>query len=239
LDPHYGEGCPAASEVSQSGDGAGIARARGNGPWGASAVRAGFSGARHPLTRANAKATDYGSAQAVAQIDPRLAVRTDHAVRDQGSDGFHHAKIPLAVPGPAAVVVPDSPPFEGGRRDDPAVAPARVRRAHAAAAAHRDLLRAARKGERALLRSPARCARPVNRKLWVYDLRTNVLFTLKSNRMKPTDLDSFVARFKPESRQGRRPTCSERNPGGRPHRWPAWVAVAVVGARRMVEVGDA
>ena len=46
-------------------------------------------------------------------------------------------------------------------------------------------------------------------------MRTNVHFPLKTNRMKRTDLDDFVACFKPENRQQRRATWSEESPAGR------------------------
>ena len=34
---------------------------------------------------------------------------------------------------------------------------------------------------------------PWTTKLWIYDLRTNLHFTLKENTLKRTDLDDFVA----------------------------------------------
>ena len=66
------------------------------------------------------------------------------------------------------------------RRDDPAQAAARVRRPHAAAPADRDLLRPGRQGQRAVLRPEARPRTPWTEELWVYDLRTNKHFTLKT-----------------------------------------------------------
>src|SRR5207237_8963329 len=50
---------------------------------------------------------------------------------------------------------------------------------------------------------------PWTKKVWVYDLRTNKHFTLKTNRMARTDLDDFVACYKPGARQKRTPTWSE------------------------------
>lgn len=41
------------------------------------------------------------------------------------------------------------------------------------------------------------------RDLWVDDLRTNLHFTLKTNRLKRSDLDDFVAAFKPGARHER------------------------------------
>jgi type I restriction enzyme M protein len=56
-------------------------------------------------------------------------------------------------------------------------------------------------------------------KLWIYDLRTNMHFTLKTNPLKRTDLDEFVECFNPANRHDREPTWSEDNPAGR---WRAY-----------------
>lgn len=52
-------------------------------------------------------------------------------------------------------------------------------------------------------------------KLWVYDLRTNKHFTLKTNPLRREHLDDFVTCFNPENRHERRETWSEDNPDGR------------------------
>ena len=51
--------------------------------------------------------------------------------------------------------------------------------------------------------------------LWVYDLRTNMHFTLKTNPLKRSDLDEFVACYRPENRHERMPTWSPDDPDGR------------------------
>ena len=53
------------------------------------------------------------------------------------------------------------------------------------------------------------------KKLWVYDLRTNMHFTQKERPLKRSDLDEFVTCFKPENRHTRKATWSEKNPEGR------------------------
>ena len=60
---------------------------------------------------------------------------------------------------------------------------------------------------------------PWTKKLWIYDPRTNQHFTLKTNTLKRSDLDEFVACFHPENRHDRKPTWSEKNPLGR---WRAY-----------------
>ena len=57
--------------------------------------------------------------------------------------------------------------------------------------------------------------KPWTEKLWVYDLRTNKHFTLKTNPLIREDLDEFVACFNPKNRHERKATWSEKNPDGR------------------------
>jgi type I restriction enzyme M protein len=47
---------------------------------------------------------------------------------------------------------------------------------------------------------------PWTRKLWIYDLRTNMHFTLKTSTLKREDLDEFVQCYNPENRHDRKPT---------------------------------
>ena len=61
--------------------------------------------------------------------------------------------------------------------------------------------------------------KPSTRKLWVYDLRTNQHFTLKTNPLKRANLDEFVALYKPGALSKRKATYSESNPEGR---WRAY-----------------
>jgi type I restriction enzyme M protein len=61
---------------------------------------------------------------------------------------------------------------------------------------------------------PAR-EKPWTEKLWVYDLRTNMHFTLKTRPLKRADLDEFVECFRPENRYKRRQTWSDKNPDTR------------------------
>jgi len=45
---------------------------------------------------------------------------------------------------------------------------------------------------------------PWTRELWVYDLRTNMHFTLKQNPLRLEHLQDFIAAYKPEDRRARR-----------------------------------
>jgi len=56
---------------------------------------------------------------------------------------------------------------------------------------------------------------PWTKTVWVYDLRTNKHFTLKTKRMTRADLDEFVECYRPADRNRRKPTWSEKTPDGR------------------------
>lgn len=56
-------------------------------------------------------------------------------------------------------------------------------------------------------RKPAQ-EKPWTQKLWIYDLRTNLHFTLKENTLRRTDLDDFVKCYNTKNRHER--TESER-----------------------------
>jgi type I restriction enzyme M protein len=60
---------------------------------------------------------------------------------------------------------------------------------------------------------------PWTKKLWIYDLRTNKHFTLKTNPLKRADLDEFVALY-----QGRRPDRPADDPANRHQRQATWTA---------------
>jgi type I restriction enzyme M protein len=59
----------------------------------------------------------------------------------------------------------------------------------------------------------------VDEKLWIYDLRTNKHFTLKTNPLKYADLEEFVDLYQSKNRALREETWSEENPDGR---WRAY-----------------
>ncbi len=56
---------------------------------------------------------------------------------------------------------------------------------------------------------------PWTKTLWIYDLRTNQNFTLKTRTLARQDLDEFVACYNPANRFERCPAWSEDNPAGR------------------------
>ena len=56
---------------------------------------------------------------------------------------------------------------------------------------------------------------PWAKQLWIYDLRTNKDFTLKTNPLAKEDLQEFIECYDPENRNKRKATWSELNPEGR------------------------
>ena len=64
-------------------------------------------------------------------------------------------------------------------------------------------------------RPPRPDGRPNTERLWIYDLRTNQHFTLKTNPLKHTDLDEFVRLYRSDNRLTRNATFGEPNPQGR------------------------
>jgi len=131
-----------------------------------------------------------------------------------------HVKTLLEVNGRAAVVVPDNVLFEGGAGEV-------VRRKVLHECDLHTLLRLPTgifyaqgvKANVVFFDKKPGSEKAWTRKLWIYDLRTNKTFTLKTNPLKREDLDEFVDVFKPGAMQNRKPTWSEKKPDGR---WRAY-----------------
>ncbi|MBI4503262.1 MAG: N-6 DNA methylase, partial [Gemmatimonadetes bacterium] len=131
-----------------------------------------------------------------------------------------HVKTLLEINGRAAVVVPDNVLFEGGAGET-------VRRKLLHECDVHTLLRLPTgifyaQGVKANVlffdKKPG-AETPWTRKLWIYDLRTNKHFTLKTQTLARSDLDEFVACYHPSNRQERKPTWTEKKPDGR---WRAY-----------------
>ena len=126
-----------------------------------------------------------------------------------------HVKTLLKINGRAAVVVPDNVLFEGGAGET-------VRRKLLHECDVHTLLRLPTgifyaqgvKANVLFFERNAASETPWTKRLWIYDLRTNQHFTLKTNPLKRADLDEFVACYHAENRHARRATWSEKNPTG-------------------------
>ncbi len=118
---------------------------------------------------------------------------------------LQHVFSILKQHGRAAIVVPDNVLFEGGAGET-------VRREILKQADVHTLLRLPTgifyaQGVKANVlffdRKPA-SETPWTKELWIYDLRTNIHFTLKENPLKRSDLDEFVKCYNPKNRHERK-----------------------------------
>jgi len=118
-----------------------------------------------------------------------------------------HVKTILKINGRAAIVVPDNVLFEGGAGET-------VRRKLLHECDVHTLLRLPTgifyaQGVKANVlffdRKPA-SEKPWTEKLWIYDLRTNMHFTLKTSTLKYDNLKDFIACYNPENRFERKET---------------------------------
>ncbi|MBR3555778.1 MAG: SAM-dependent DNA methyltransferase [Oscillospiraceae bacterium] len=133
-----------------------------------------------------------------------------------------HINTILKATGKAAVVVPDNVLFEGGAGEI-------IRKKLLQTTDLHTILRLPtgifyKPGVKANViffdKRPAG-AEMQTKAVWIYDLRTNVHFTLKQNPMTDHDLADFIACYHPENRYDRRETWSEENPEGRWRRYSA------------------
>jgi type I restriction enzyme M protein len=120
---------------------------------------------------------------------------------------LQHVRTLLKINGRAAIVVPDNVLFEGGAGET-------VRRKLLQDCDAHTLLRLPTgvfyaQGVKANVlffdRKPA-SENPWTEKLWIYDLRTNQHFTLKTNPLKLEDLQDFIKCYNPENRHDRKET---------------------------------
>jgi len=139
------------------------------------------------------------------------------ATKNKQLNFVQHVKTLLKINGRCAIVVPDNVLFEGGAGET-------VRRKLLKQCDVHTLLRLPTgifyaQGVKAnVLFFDAKPAqeKPWTSKLWVYDLRTNMHFTRKTNTLKREDLDEFVECYRPGKRHLRKPTWdAEKSQEGR------------------------
>jgi len=120
---------------------------------------------------------------------------------------LQHVKTITKINGKVAIVIPDNVLFEGGAGET-------VRRKLLAECDVHTLLRLPTgvfyaQGVKANVlffdRKPA-SEKPWTDKLWIYDLRTNQHFTLKTNPLRYDDLKDFINCYYPENRRDRKET---------------------------------
>jgi len=120
---------------------------------------------------------------------------------------LQHVRSLLKIPGTAAIVVPDNVLFEGGAGEI-------VRRNLLTQCNVHTLLRLPTgvfyaQGVKANVlffdKKPA-SKTPWTETLWIYDLRTNMHFTLKTNPLKYEDLQDFIKCYNPDNKLERKET---------------------------------
>ena len=120
---------------------------------------------------------------------------------------LQHVKTILKINGRTAIVVPDNVLFEGGAGET-------VRRKLLAECDVHTLLRLPTglfyaqgvKANVLFFEKKAASEKPWTDKLWIYDLRTNTHFTLKTNPLNYEDLEDFIKCYNPANRFERQET---------------------------------
>lgn len=129
---------------------------------------------------------------------------------------LQHVHTLLKVNGRCAIVVPDNVLFEGGAGETVRRNLLRQCEVHTLLRLPTGIFYAPGVKANVLFfdKRPAR-EEPWTERLWVYDLRTNMHFTLKTNPLARTDLDEFVECYKPGRRHERVETWCEEDLEGR------------------------
>jgi len=190
----------------------------------------GIGGEESPIIVADALASDPGERFDVVLTNPPFGKKSSYTIingegkADKDSQTYErqdfwattsnkqlnflqHVKTLLKINGKAAIVVPDNVLFEGGAGET-------VRRKLLQECDVHTLLRLPTgvfyaQGVKANVlffdRKPA-SEKPWTEKLWIYDLRTNQHFTLKTNTLKYNDLADFIKCYNPDNRFERKET---------------------------------
>lgn len=121
-----------------------------------------------------------------------------------------HIATMLKIDGKAAVVVPDNVLFEGGAGETIRKSLLERTNLHIILRLPTGIFYA--QGVKANViffdNKPA-AKTPWTKKLWIYDFRTNVHMTLKTNRLKKSDFEEFIKLYKPDDIKKRRATWRE------------------------------
>jgi type I restriction enzyme M protein len=127
-----------------------------------------------------------------------------------------HIRTILKTTGQAAIVLPDNVLFEGGAGET-------IRKKLLQNTDLHTILRLPtgvfyKQGVKANVlffdNKPA-AKDPWTKKVWYYDFRTNIHFTLKKNPLQKADLQDFIDCYNPTNRRDRQATWSENTPEGR------------------------
>lgn len=194
---------------------------------------------RPPIMTADALSTDSGDRFDVVLTNPPFGKKSSVLILNERGDTqrqgvtvfrsdfiissankqlnfLQHVMTILGRSGRAAVIVPDNVLFEGGVGET-------LRRHLLAEFDVHTLLRLPTgifyaqgvKANVLFFDREQKKRKTLNKSLWVYDLRSDMHFTLRNNRWDSSDLADFVHCFNPDNRQKRKPTWSQDSPQGR------------------------
>ncbi|MEW6086836.1 MAG: class I SAM-dependent DNA methyltransferase [bacterium] len=129
---------------------------------------------------------------------------------------LQHVRSILKINGKAAIVLPDNVLFEGGAGETIRKKLLQSCDLHTILRLPTGIFYAQGVKANVLFFDKKEASKDYStKKVWIYDLRTNMHFTLKENTLKESDLSDFVNCYSPENRFDRRETFSKKNPGGR------------------------
>jgi len=114
---------------------------------------------------------------------------------------LQHIKTILKINGTAAVIIPDNVLFEGGAGETVRKKLLNEFDFHTLLRLPTGLFYAKRvKANVMFFQKKKKSEKAATEKLWIYDLRTNYHFTLKTNPLKYEDLKDFIKCYNPENR---------------------------------------
>ncbi len=199
----------------------------------------GIGGEKSPIEGGDSLISDPGERYHIVMTNPPFGKKSSYTITDVNGKAdkdtqtyerqdfwattsnkqlnfLQHCRNLLKMNGKCAIVVPDNVLFEGGAGET-------VRKKLLHECDVHTLLRLPTgifyaQGVKANVlffeRKPA-SEKPWTEKLWIYDLRTNKHFTLKTNQMQYEDLQEFIQCYNSKNRHERKPTYSEKVPNGR------------------------
>lgn len=129
---------------------------------------------------------------------------------------LQHVRSILKINGRAAIVLPDNVLFEGGAGETVRKKLMQTCDLHTILRLPTGIFYAQGVKANVLFFDKREASKETaTKKVWIYDLRTNVHFTLKENTLKEEALDDFVKCYNADNRFDRKATYSAKNPEGR------------------------
>ena len=129
---------------------------------------------------------------------------------------LQHVRSILKINGRAAIVLPDNVLFEGGAGETVRKKLLQTCDLHTILRLPTGIFYAQGVKANVLFFDKKEASKDTaTKKVWIYDLRTNIHFTLKENTLKEESLDDFVKCYNPDNRFDRKATYSAKNPEGR------------------------